>query len=959
MDTLDFLQRVLPTEGKYCAWTKTRHGVRQRFFDTVEELAGEVRDRDHREQNTFFAISTFEDDGSRKKSNVRATKVVAIDIDCGQDKPFANWKDGLQAFGKFAKRLSLPKPLIVKSGNGLHVYWVLERALPREEWSALAHAMKDAATGENFEIDAGPTANPSLVLRPVGTHNWKDPDNPKAVGVLIDGGDTTVDTLKKALAYYYKPAQHKPKNNGLLDSLAVQSEFPPAVASVVASKCQQIDWAINHQDQVPEPLWYCLIGVAAHTTEPEDTAKRWSENHPGYSESETLKKLRQWKAQDIGPTTCAKIESERPAGCKGCPFAGQIGSPARLGVQYEAASAPPEDAPEEIKATVEIPKPFKHIKDGSGMAIHIDDTDTKICDFNIYPLSYGYDEALGYEVAQFMWDRPHVGWRVLTIRQAYLTDVAAREFTGAIADQGIVLETRKQTEFFHIMLRSYINELRKMKTVTNLYSTMGWKEDYNVFVLGDTLFRRNDDGTVTEETIRLSAHNQRVGSDMFTTSGSFETWKAGAALLEKGKLRAHQFSLGIGLASILYEFTGLKGVTVSLYGESGGGKSLAQIQQQSVWGNPEKLHMQSKFTQNSLFARFATHGNLPMTVDEATQMSDKDVADYLYSVSQGRDKARLDKNAAERAPREWALSSTLSTNKPLASKLLTEGNEMGAQLARLLELKVDVSPLFSDSTDFGRKVHRLFTTNYGWAGRLFLAELMKLGEQGIRAMIAEAQERFQKRYGKAFTGVERYWEQAFVLTDLALRLAYKWGIIPFKPEACINWALAQVDDMRDTIADNQRDLFDLVAEYINEHASEMVRVFHSPNSKPLPEYERLPRGTIRVRIDAHRAAGANTITSGTLLLDRTHFRRWFAGRGENPRELMATLRAQGADATPKTQKASLGKHTPISLPQSYVIGIDLTHPRMSGILDEVEEARKDAEVRQMAEVVSLDVKRGQ
>lgn len=947
MNTLDFLQRVLPTEGVYCRFSLT--GKRNRFFSDLADVVSEVQALDQKGQDAYFAISSFKDDSSRRNTNVQATKVITIDVDCGEDKPFPDWKTGLKALGKFVADMKLPKPLIIKSGNGLHTYWVVERNLNRDEWTPIARAMKDAAAGQKFEIDVTKTADPSAVLRPVGTHNYKDPTNPKRVEVLIDGGDTTVATLKKALAYYFNPtnAPAKKKNNGLLDSLAVRSDMPPAIPALVAEKCQQVQWAVENQDKVPEPFWYALIGLAAFCEEPEDTARRWSENHPGYSEGATLKKMAQWQQQATGPTTCAKFEAERPVGCKGCPLAGKIGSPARLGVRHKEVDTSA-NAPEDAATEVAIPKPFKRTDKGI-MAV-IDDTEIEVAPFDIYPLSYGYDEHLGYEVAQFMWERPHVGWRVLTLRQAHLADGTYREFVGNIADQGIVLETKKQTEYFQIMMRSYMNELRKIRTITNHYATMGWKEDNKVFVLGDDLYRSNGDGTVEKDTIRLATHVNRAGSDMFTVKGSYATWKAGTDVLRRGKLYAHQFSIGIAFASVLMQFTGLKGLTVSFYGESGSGKSQAQLMQQSVWGDPEKLHFQSKFTANSLFNRFGLYGNLPMTVDEATQMTDRDVGDYLYWVSQGRDKARLTRSAEERAPREWALFSTLSTNKPLSSKLLSAGYETDAQLARLLEFRIDRSPIYRDGTDAGRKLHRLFTENYGHAGRDFIERLMQMDEQGIRAMVANAFAEFATHYGQRFTGVERYWEAGCVLVDLALRLAHEWGIVAYSPEDAIIWAIGQLTTMRQAITDNQFDMFDLVAEYMNEHLAETVQVFHNPNSSPLVDYQRLPRNSVRVRIDAYRNTGSTDITKAVMMLDRTHFRKWYADKGQNPREFVSTLQAENADVTPSSQKGTLGKNTPLAIPQTYVIGIDLTHPRMAGVLDDVVEASKQVDLNNVVDL---------
>jgi hypothetical protein len=43
-------------------------------------------------------------------------------------------------------------------------------------------------------------------------------------------------------------------------------------------------------------------------------------------------------------------------------------------------------------------------------------------------------------------------------------------------------------------------------------------------------------------------------------------------------------------------------------------------------------------------------------------------------------------------------------------------------------------------------------------------------------------------------------------------------------------------------------------------------------------------------------------------------------------------------ATPKSNKAYLGKDSPIKLGQSYVIGVNLTHPRLQGILSDADQA---------------------
>jgi hypothetical protein len=921
MDTLNFLQRVLPSEGFFVTTVINPDGNKQGFFSTVEELANAVIGLDQRGNNTYFAISSFLEKGSRKQDNVRLTKVLVLDVDCGEGKPFPSWKEGLKSLVEFIGNVGLPRPMVVHSGNGLHVYWVLDRELPPEEWKPLAEALKAATVAHNFPVDAGPTANSALVLRPIGTHN---PKNGKEVRLLVDAKPVSIDELRALDLYIKTNTTCSTYKSKLSEALVVENTLPPANATVVAAKCQQIAWAIKNQADVSEPMWYSLLGVAAYTTEPEATAIAWSDQHPSFDMDETLRKLEQWKRVTTGPTTCAKFNTDRPDGCKNCKFKDKIATPVRLGIQYQEVQTAA-DALDPASTEIPIPKPYKRTADG--IKLTIDDTDVDVCKFDIYPVSYGRDESLGYETVRYHWKRPHVGWQELAMRQAYLTE-GSREFPIAIADQGIVLNGRHQTGYFQHMLRAYMDELRQRRTMTNLYATMGWKDNYKQFIIGDTIFRRNADGSVTEDSTTLSAMNNKLGNDLYGVAGDLASWVDFTALLEKARLDTHIFALCVSLSAPLYAFTGLKGLTISLYGPTGGGKTLAQLWMQSVWGNPDKLHFAAKFTQNTLFSRMGLYSNMPMTIDEATMMQDKDVGDFLYWVSQGRDKARLNRNAEERDAKTFAMPVTVSTNKSMASKLISSGMDTDAQMARLLEVSVRPSPLFTKDSSAGKKVHQFLNSNYGTAGRVFIKKLMELDHSSLIK-----NNNFSSRYKCQFSGEERYWEQALVLADLAGRLATEWGLVKFDHTKGIEWVLEQMGSIRRTVAENKSDAFDVLAEYLNETASSALTVFHQDTQKPTIDFTRVPRSGIHVRFDLFRKTAGDHFDRGTVLLDRTHFRRWMASKGQDYKTFTQELTDEGINVTPKSQKAYLGKDSPVKLGQTYVVGINLNHPRLQGILD--------------------------
>lgn len=953
MDTVTFLQRVLPSEGCYSIITiNDGSEPRQRFVDGVETMAAAMLRLSDRGDNVYYAVSSFRDPSSRRQKNVLLTKALYLDIDCGPNKPFADRKAGLIGLRDFVVANSLPKPTIVSSGNGLHIYWILDEAIPPEDWQPLADRLKsilprDPTSGQVM-FDPAVPADSARVLRVPGTIN---PKGGGRVKVLISAPDVTVGEMRLALGNPV-PRIVQPLKSSVLDAMAVKSEFPPANPETVERKCAQVSWAVGNQGDVPEPFWYALLGIAAFCDKPEDTARLWSKDHPGYDEAKALSKLTQWRAKATGPTTCKKFEELRPEGCKKCPLKDRITSPAGLGLQYQETPVSA-DAPDDIANILPPPKPFK--RSNGRIKRTIDETDVDVCSFDIYPVGYGRDESLGYETVRYRWKRPHVGWQTLAFRQAFLPDHAAREFASAIADQGIVLYNRGQTEMFQQMLRSYMEELRQLRSVTNLYSTMGWKESNTQFLIGDTLIKQDEHGSVVHDDATTSSTVQRTADAMFGTMGDTQSWAAFTALLEKANMPIHMFALCVSFSAPLYQFTGLKGLTISLYGQTGAGKTLAQLWQQSIWGDPTKLHFTAKFTQNALFARMGLYNNLPVTIDETTMLPPKEIGDFLYWVTQGRDKARLTRTAEERDHKTWATVVTTSANRSMASMLAATGMESDAQMARLLEISINPHPLFTRSTDAGKRIFDFITSHYGAVGHAFMDQLVAMGEAGIRAALADHRVRFFEKYSCEFTGSERYWEQGIILADFAGEMAASLGLIQFDYTKGIKTVLMQIGAMRKVVLENSLDTFDLISEYLNVHAGQTLQVIHNGNPKPFIDESRLPRGEIHVRYDLFGPKGstAGPFDSGTVTLDRRHFKQWLAARGSDYRMVVRDITEQGANVTPASEKAYLGKDSPIKIGQQYVLTVNLKHARLNGILRDVDIASTNAALAAMPNVVSF------
>ena len=175
METSKFLKRVLVDGGRYCLFA-AKIGTKinnQTFHTTVESLLSASYKLDKSGYDVYFAMGSFDDEGSRKTNNVLLMGSLFIDIDCGEGKPYADSGEVLVALKSFCKTVGMPQPLLVNSGYGVHAYWPLTEAMSIAEWRPVAVALKRACSEHGLMIDNGVTADAARVLRIPGSHNYK------------------------------------------------------------------------------------------------------------------------------------------------------------------------------------------------------------------------------------------------------------------------------------------------------------------------------------------------------------------------------------------------------------------------------------------------------------------------------------------------------------------------------------------------------------------------------------------------------------------------------------------------------------------------------------------------------------------------------------------------------------------------------------------------------------------
>ena len=183
--TREFLETLfsdyLATHKGYIEIREINNGkVRQNFYSSIEEL---LKDIGKFSGNIYFGVAPRHQEKGDRKSEKYITSLWA-DIDVGKEghkkeSEYKNSQDALDFIGAFS-----PKPsVIVHSGNGFHLYWLLKQVV-EIKWPEDVGRIENILRGliKAVKGDTG-TGDISRILRLPGTKNCKDPGDPKDVNI--------------------------------------------------------------------------------------------------------------------------------------------------------------------------------------------------------------------------------------------------------------------------------------------------------------------------------------------------------------------------------------------------------------------------------------------------------------------------------------------------------------------------------------------------------------------------------------------------------------------------------------------------------------------------------------------------------------------------------------------------------------------------------------------------------
>ena len=803
MNRIDFLKTVLADGGKYCAVGIINKKVNQVFFDTLDELALWSDTQALAGVNVFFAVATYHTNISRSAKNTKLFKSLWIDLDIGKGTAYETQVTGIAALKYFCLASSLPKPTIVSSGYGLHIYWSFEEEIDYNEWKPLATALADKIVAEKFNIkDLGVTTDGARILRVPQTKNYK----------LGDAVDVELITLAPSTPIQYFKDALTPKDTltplakaELAASNVTINDTTRALLGNIIYKfsrvmhkslsgtgCAQMAHIFLNQNDTPEPLWRAGLSIAQFCVDKETAIHKISQAHDEYCPAETERKA--WLIK--GPHLCETFNHINPELCVGCKHSGNITTPLMLGRDILEASPSDNIVTAESKELgtidIEIPQyPYPYTRGPNG-GVYVksvldsgdgEETDKVLVYENDFYVVGRRSDPNDGEVLHMRLIRPYDGVSdfIAPLASVTATD-KCREF---LSHRGVAAHAT-QMKLIMAYLVAWTKHLQNTTKAEQVRVQFGWTPDDAAFVIGSRELVKGASPKFSPP----SATTQEVVKK-YNREGTIDEWSriVNTYALPGNEVRA--FGLFMSLGAPMFKFFSLGGAILHLTNASSGvGKTTVQYVASSVWGHPKDTVLTNEDKLLAKYHRMGVIQNLILCIDEVTNLPPDEVSDLAFGITNGRGRNRMSSSAnVERVNNTtWSMPCITSGNNSLHEVLQSHKADPEGEVLRILELEVvRVDSLSKQDTDqlFSRDLYK----NYGLAGEAIAQAILDNLETSINDLFA-IQRDFDSRAN--LTQRDRYYSALIATAIFGGRLANELGIINIPVEPVVDYLVKKI-----------------------------------------------------------------------------------------------------------------------------------------------------------------------
>jgi hypothetical protein len=502
---------------------------------------------------------------------------------------------------------------------------------------------------------------------------------------------------------------------------------------------------------------------------------------------------------------------------------------------------------------------------------------------------------------------PKDGVREFTVPLTVAT--SKEELRKAMSAQGVaVVDMGKLMQY----VTTWVNQLQAESVAEEARNQFGWvDEECSAFVLGNQI--------IYKDRIEFNPPStQTVGLfPAFVPKGTLDGWKETMNWYNREGFELHQFVIGTAFGSVLMELSSVMGAGLNIYGDTGIGKTTAMFAGLSLWGDPDALMLIEKDTINARMNRADVYKDLPLYVDELTNPTGLQMSDFVYQLTQGRQKIRMGNGTNQERTQGKAGSkiAVLSANCSIVEKITMAKAMPKAEAQRLMEvyvkkMKLGTAPK-SETDDLAVRIKQ----NFGQAGVIYVQYIMNHFED-VKKLLKMVQERVDEQAG--LSAENRFWSALVSTTLTGLILAKRAGLLKYDTKPIFSWAIKELKQNKLRVEDMSLTVTETLNEYIHEHwgnvlwikSTDDLRKQHGNGLDDLVVPEMLPRGKLVARYE--------TDVKKAYIVPKP-FKDWCIKQQLNYQEILKEFKEK---LNAKIAKVRLSKGTHLNLPPTSVIVID-------------------------------------
>ncbi|HLZ24522.1 MAG TPA: DUF927 domain-containing protein [Ktedonobacterales bacterium] len=855
----------------------------------------------------------------RQQWNVVALHSLFADVDV---KPgaYETREQAIQGVLDFIRAAGLPGPnMMVGSGSGgLHVYWIMDRALSRDEWRPLAFAFAEATRRHGLKCDSQCSVDSVRILRIPGTFNHKA--DPKPVTFeLNERGNHSVEAIAKALEPYMVavpaiaaaeqvfelPSEVNPKWSAMADNFGANQEPDEFLVDLttVAPSCAFVKEALDTGGAAfANPLWNLSTLLATFAIDGRDMAHKMACGHVGYSHERTDelfdRKVREREAKNLGWPKCQSIQNAGCASCATCPLLSSGKSPLNFAVRPTPAPAPQASVPPAGAPVISQPTgiggganlPEGYVHDPQGLVCWLkpakDGSGTEAIPVADFPIVSAWVQKepwwLHFTIITGVPPKPRE--ISISFKEAQITNDLLR----CVSDQGIMLPG-PQITLFKEFLVSWNARLQKIAGGAVESTPFGWTiENGKVegFAYGGRVWMKGGKS-------RPAAASGAKFKAQYTPRGEFSVWQDAMRLITGQKRPALDVILAASFGAPLMKFTGQSGLIIAAIGESGIGKSAAMDVAQAVWGKGVISKDGLEDTNNSIGGKMGALRHLPVFWDEIkTSDQTQRFVKIAFQLSSGKEKSRLRSDGSQREAGEWQTLLMAASNDSILDAVASETKTSTAGINRLFEFRVPGMP--ESARLPGAHVARVIDRgreNFGQAG-LEYAKWLGANPDVAANMVAKVQDHLFDEL-KA-NPEERFWIAAITVCAAGASIANTLNITDIDIDPMMDFMKSVVGKLR---AERSASAIDMtqslsVSSIVQQYLAAMSRGHTIVTDRVTSGPGRPGKNKINTTTDTAKLDGVYVQLAtepGILRISRAHFRKWLSQNGYTPGAILSAL----------------------------------------------------------------------